>query len=322
MTSAARESISETKQSAPACRVCGSDRVVSLGAPLYRPPTKVAGVPIRVDDLNLSLYCCTQCGYQFVSPIVPEERLLACYRESGGKNWTTDPNVNEAIVTHRYYENKRRVLERFSPGRRVLDFGCYDGGFLRYLGDTWDRAGIEPSEVAAKTAASHDIKILGPTIESVDSEYDGTFDAILSFDVFEHLARPVETIKGLARLLRPGGVLVVETGNSEAISWRLTGRAYWYCGLVEHIGFFNRQSVETAGRLAGLELAHFERSYHTRQPFWFTLRSLAMAGVYLALRAARKLHVPLRGKLDLVSQGTMPSTFGVRDHFLAVLRRG
>jgi SAM-dependent methyltransferase len=302
------------------CRVCGSDRLNGLGAPLYRPPTKVAGVPIRVDDLNLRLYRCRECGYQFSAPAVPEERLLACYRESDGKNWTTDPHVDPTIVVRRNYARKRALLEQFSPGRQILDFGCYDGGFLRFLDASWQKSGIEPSMVAAEMAASGSIRILGPTVDAVGPEHNETFDAIVSFDVFEHLANPVAVLGELRRLLRPGGILLIETGNTDAISWRLTGRAYWYCGIVEHIGFFNQQSLGVAGRLAGLQLAHFERSYHTRVGWTWTMRSYPRAAVYYALRVLRGLGVPLPGHAGIVAQGALPGNFGDRDHFLAVLR--
>ncbi|MDB5321803.1 MAG: hypothetical protein JWN40_3434 [Phycisphaerales bacterium] len=303
------------------CRVCGSERVVRLGAPRYRPPTKVAGVPIRVDDLDLSLYRCSECDYQFVAPVIPQERLLACYRESSGSNWKTDPQVDAAIVNQRYYANKRAVLERFSPGRQVLDFGCYDGGFLKYLGAEWQTAGIEPSTVAAGIAAGHGVQILGPTIDAVGAEHNASFDAIISFDVLEHLPEPVATLSALRRLLRPGGVMVVETGNSAALAWRLTGPAYPYCGIVEHVGFFNERSLGVAGRRAGLELAHFQRSCHTRTPLWYYILSYPRAAVYLALRALRRLRVPLPEHLDVIAQGGFPATFGDQDHFIAVLRR-
>jgi SAM-dependent methyltransferase len=304
-----------------ACRVCGSGDLTCLGAPLYRPPTKVAGVAIQVDDLNLRLYRCRNCGYQFSAPLVPEERLLACYRESSGKNWTTDAQVDPRIVALRNYARKRALLEQFSPGRRILDFGCYDGGFLRFLDDSWRKSGIEPSTAAAGIASSHSIRILGPTVDAVGPEHNETFDAIVSFDVFEHLGNPVAVLGELRRLLRPGGILLIETGNTDALSWRLIGRAFWYCGIVEHIGFFNQQSLGVAGRLAGLELAHFERSYHMRMPWTLTAGFLPRAAGYYALRALRGLGVRLRGRAGLVAQGTLPANFGDRDHFLAVLRR-
>ena len=303
------------------CRVCGSADVRSLGRPRYRPPTKVAGVPIRIDDLNLFHYRCTACDYQFVAPVVPEERLLACYRESSGKNWTTDPAVDASIAHHRFYANKKAVLERFSPGKRVLDFGCYDGGFLSYLGDAWDKSGIEPSTVAADLAASHGVRIIRPTIDAVGGEYDQSFDAVVSFDVLEHLPDPVQTLTSLTRLLKPGGVMVVETGDSGNLAWRLSGPAYWYCGIVEHIGFFNRQSVATAGKLAGLELLHFERTRHSRYAGSERFRGVAVTAAYLGLRALRAMRVPLPTRLKVIAEGINPTHFGSRDHFLAVLRR-
>src|SRR5205085_9962946 len=112
------------------------------------------------------------------------------YRRSAGGHWATDARV----ATSRRYDRKRELLLQFAPGRRVLDFGCYDGGFLDYLGPEFDRNGIEPSTSAAQRAAQRGVRIPGPTVDSVDTAAIEPFDAILIFDVMEHLTDPVATL--------------------------------------------------------------------------------------------------------------------------------
>jgi SAM-dependent methyltransferase len=276
-------------------------------------------VRIEVGDLGLRHYRCRGCGYQFVSPPVPVERLLECYASAGAGHWTTDPGAAGEL---RLYARKRELLERYSPGRRVLDFGCYDGGFLAYLGAGWGRFGIEPSTAAAEVARSRGVEVIAATVEEVDSErYAGTFDAVVVFDVMEHLVDPVGTLAALRALLTPGGVILIETGNSDSADWRLTGTAYWYCGLVEHVGFFNKRSIREAGGRAGLGLAHFERSWHIRRPATSYVGAALSAGAYYALRAAKALAAPLPGRLENIASGIKPRTLDGRDHFLAVLRR-
>src|SRR5688572_27017381 len=242
------------------CRVCGFTDCVDCGPPAYRLPTRVAGVAIDVSDLALTHQVCRACSYRFVHPVIPEERLLDCYRRAPKHHWGTEPELAEG----RFYARKRQLLEQFAPGRRVLDFGCYDGGFLEYLGDGWDKSGIEPSDDAARIAASRGIRILGPTVESVAPGSVEPFDAVVLFDVIEHLNDPVATLRALVQLLKPGGVILVETGDTDSPHLARTGKLHLYCGLVEHVGFFNRGSIAEAGRRAGgLELAHFERSVHS-----------------------------------------------------------
>jgi SAM-dependent methyltransferase len=306
----------ETAATQPRCRVCGSTNTENLGRPAHHLPTKVAGVPINVTDLNMGFFRCRDCGYAFIDPPVPESRLLDCYAQSSGSHWPTD----EAVAYQRFYSLKRDLLHRFAPGRRVLDFGCYDGGFLDYLGPEFDRNGIEPSTAAADRARQRGVNVLAPTIDALPFAGIEPFDAILIFDVMEHLIAPVETLNGLARLLKPGGIMLIETGNYDSPAFKKLGPRYVYAAIVEHVGFFNRSSIAKAAQLAGLSLTHFEESQHSMRPDANRAKFAAVNAAYSVLRAARALRIPLTTRLANIAAGPVPRSTCLRDHFLAVLQ--
>jgi SAM-dependent methyltransferase len=308
------------------CPVCGSTDCEDFGPPVYRLPARVAGVPIELSDLPLRHLRCRRCTYRFIHPPIPAERLLACYSAAPEGNWHTGSNVAE----DRAYDRKRDLLEKFAPGRRVLDFGCYDGGFLQYLGASWEPFGIEPSDHAAHIAASHGVRMLGPTVEAAlesalpqgAAAPEPTVDAIVIFDVMEHLNDPVDTLAKLARFLRPGGIMLIETGDTDSRHFARVGKLYSYCGFVEHVGFFNRRSIAQAGAsAAGLELAHFETSLHAKYWTRDPLRARMHVWAYWVLRGLHRLGMPLGRRLGRVAAGTVPRTLEPRDHFLAVLRK-
>jgi SAM-dependent methyltransferase len=276
-------------------------------------------MPIRIDDLNMCYCRCKECTYQFIWPRIPEERLLACYQSASEKNWMTDGSRAEEI---RSYALKKQLLQVYAPGRRVLDFGCFDGGFLEYLGNEWDRFGVEPAVKAANIARNRGVRILGPSVDAIPPEFAGTMDAIVLFDVMEHLVDPVATLAGLRRLLVPDGIILIETGDCNSAHWRLIGRDYYYCAIVEHVGFFNKKSLDTAARRAELKLEHFRPSVHD-SPFAPVSVLLSLPFVVLAyylLRALRQMHAPLSPRLNAIAQGGSPAGFQRADHFLAVLR--
>jgi SAM-dependent methyltransferase len=296
--------------------VCGSADCARLGPPAHHVPATVAGVAIDVSDLHCIYYRCRACGYEFIDPPVPAERLLDCYRRSAGQHWATDVSV----ASSRRYEHKRDLLLQFAPGRRVLDFGCYDGGFLDFLGPEFDRNGIEPSTSAAQRAQQRGVNVLGPTVESVDPAAIAPFDAIIIFDVMEHLTDPIGTLTALQKLLRPGGIMLIETGNTDAPEFRKYGPRYCYAAVVEHVGFFNSSSIAEAGRRAGLELSHFERSRHSEWPSR-PVRNRLQNWAYGLLRTLWRMHLPLPARMLNVARGPVPRVLDLIDHFLAVLRK-
>ena len=118
-------------------------------------------------------------------------------------------------------------LHRFNPVRLgfirdqvLLDIGC-GGGLLcepmRRLG--FDVTGVDASERDIGTASTHaaeqglDIRYLCSTAETLLAEGEGPFDVVLNMEVIEHVADPGEYLRTTARLLKPGGLMIVATLN-------------------------------------------------------------------------------------------------------------
>jgi 2-polyprenyl-6-hydroxyphenyl methylase/3-demethylubiquinone-9 3-methyltransferase len=105
-------------------------------------------------------------------------------------------------------------------GLRLLDIGC-GGGLLsepmRRLG--FDVTAVDASERNVQVAAAHaaevglDIAYRAATAEQLEAEAAGPFDVILNMEVIEHVADPAEYLRTTARLLAPGGLMIVATLN-------------------------------------------------------------------------------------------------------------
>jgi len=83
---------------------------------------------------------------------------------------------------------------------------------------------------------------------------DGTFDVVTGWHVIEHVRDAVETLAEWRRVLRPGGVLVLETPDSDCVKVRLRGANYRRFWTVEHTYTFNRRNFLPFVERAGLEV--------------------------------------------------------------------
>lgn len=92
-------------------------------------------------------------------------------------------------------------------------------------------------------AASSGIEIVADTISSL-SQRSESYDAIVACDIIEHVPDPLQFIRSLRHHIRPGGWLVITTGNFDAWLWRLTGARFWYCSFPEHISFIGKKWIQ------------------------------------------------------------------------------
>lgn len=106
------------------------------------------------------------------------------------------------------------------PEGALLDLGCGDGRFLRFLHDAGFRrvTGVDISRVQVERSQQHvpEAEVLLGDARSILRERKGTFGAILAIDVLEHLTRDefMEHLQLILDGLRPGGVLIAQVPNA------------------------------------------------------------------------------------------------------------
>lgn len=147
-------------------------------------------------------------------------------------------------------------------GLRLLDIGC-GGGLLsepmRRLG--FEVTGVDASARNIGTAAAHaaqgglDIDYRAATAEQLEAEGAGPFDVILNMEVIEHVADPGQYLRTCARLLAPGGLMIVATLNRtfKALAFAKIGAEYILRWLPPQTHDWSKflKPQEIAGFLAG-----------------------------------------------------------------------
>lgn len=106
----------------------------------------------------------------------------------------------------------RSLLRYKLPPARVLEVGCGHGGFVAMLRQAgFDATGLELSPSVVQFAAdTFGVPVLTGPVED-QSIPAGSLDAVVMMDVMEHLPRPLETLGRCLDLLKPDGVLLVQT---------------------------------------------------------------------------------------------------------------
>ena len=108
------------------------------------------------------------------------------------------------------------MLAKIAPGRRLFDFGAGEGVLVAEairLG--WEAVGHDLNRglVAAANRRWDFNALHSGSLDDFALAKEGSFDAVVSNQVFEHLCRPVETGRKLVSMLRPGGVLYLDVPN-------------------------------------------------------------------------------------------------------------
>jgi SAM-dependent methyltransferase len=146
-------------------------------------------------------------------------------------------------------------LRRFASGGRLVEVGCAYGFFLLEARGVFEVAGFDVSTEASRAARERGLDVVTGEPDEGALAARGPFDAAVLLDTLEHLADPAATLRLLGRHLRPGGALLLTTGDLGSPLARLTGRRWRLMTPPQHLWFFTRRSLGLLLDAAGLRVA-------------------------------------------------------------------
>jgi 2-polyprenyl-3-methyl-5-hydroxy-6-metoxy-1,4-benzoquinol methylase len=196
-----------------------------------------------------------------------------------------------ALLPHRRIGmNAMAMWLPWQPGGKLLEIGSGNGDRLALLQDLgWTVSGIEPDAEAAQLASARGLDVLTGTLQP-EAFTAASFDAILMSHVIEHVPDPQETIRECHRLLRPGGVLIMLTPNTDSLGHRLFGRNWLHLDSPRHLHLFNSRNLSKLCSDVGFATV---RSTTTLRDANWTL------GASLVLQSGKRYTI---GQLPLVSK--------------------
>jgi len=294
------------------CPACGENLTNHIGR------LRINSGIIRLTDPG-NIYECPICGLLFRRPYLSPLDLAKNYGELPAILWNySEPRTDFNLAAS--------VIRKMLPSGSILDVGCFRGDFLAMLPANYQKFGIEHSESARQVARQRGITLIGELIEEIESERLG-FHAITLLDVIEHLPYPFVSLQRLLTLLLPGGTLILSTGNTDVLPWRLMRRDYYYY-FSEHVSFFNPRWFRWVANQLNLNLVLLKRFSHFGGSSFERWEQFAKCLAFWTVEHVHKY--PLLQNLmcsiypfNKVSQWSLPPmTHLWRDHILVVLKSG
>lgn len=217
---------------------------------------------------------CAQCGTLRIARI---PRELGRYYTGGYYSFTPPPVHGAVKGWLRRMRNRGairgdraagRLLSRFmpypergvgdwvrrsgiGPESRILDVGCGAGLLLVDLADAGFREllGIDPY-LPETVRYANGVEVRRETLEDVRGE----FDLVMLHHVLEHVASPVELLRGVARRLAPGGTALVRLPTVSSEAWERYREQWVQLDPPRHLFVPSRRGMEALVERAGLSI--------------------------------------------------------------------
>lgn len=271
----------ESLEVVPTCPICGS----AARTLIHQALTDNA---FRVAPGNWRMWRCEDCGSGFLDPRPTQNSISKAYEtyythathtiSRGGRLKQGILSAAYGYLNARYglsltpasriggcltyllppfrgfLDGKLRHLPRPSSSSMLLDLGCGHGDFLAFARQAgWQALGLDFDIRAVAAARARGIEVMHGGLEVLGDDARDRYDYITLSHVIEHVYHPVETLRQVHRLLRPGGLAWIETPNIDALGHRHFGRHWRGLEAPRHLVLFSVRAMKQSLRDAGFE---------------------------------------------------------------------
>lgn len=278
--------MSQQEGTSVTCRICGSidDYRLHIAREI------VFGLPGQFE-----YYECNRCGCLQIATV--PENLGSYYPKEYYSFHTAQPGLLKGWMKRRralYGLTDRGVIGRMLTMRwgvpayidwvrqsglsfdhRILDVGCGAGTLLVDMADLGFRhlTGIDPF-VDHDVSHGSAVQIFKKGIDQVEERYD----FVMLHHSFEHVPEPAETLRHVARVLRPGGQALIRIPVADSYAWRTYGVDWAQLDAPRHLYLHTRESMRLLASGAGFTI---ERIGYDSDAFQFWASEQVRLGVLL-----------------------------------------
>jgi 2-polyprenyl-3-methyl-5-hydroxy-6-metoxy-1,4-benzoquinol methylase len=186
---------------------------------------------------------CVNCDHRYANPQLSDSALNRYYTQINSEYYQGEiEQIDKLLLQHRDIVS---AIEKKITKGSILEIGCGNGYLLNLFDkNRWVVTGVEPFGPAASFARNYlGLEVINGYLDSTTFANTKKFDVILLFDVMEHLKQPNEMIELIKYYLKPGGFLVIGTGDISSLNAQLSGKHWSYITLREHLSFYSKASM-------------------------------------------------------------------------------
>lgn len=283
--------------------------------------------PETSDDI-FHMVQCDDCGLHYLNPRPDISALSIIYPKNYHAYNIRTPAVKAEKkpfvirLRHKIYSKRfKPVLKYLNHLKKIdmLDVGCGDGWQLdlykQLAPNRINTFGVEIREEACKVAESYGHKTYCGLFESLDFKGQ-QFDLINLSQVIEHVADPKEFMQHIFKVLKPGGILALETPNTNSLDAKLFRARFWGAyHFPRHWTLYNPSSIKQLGQSTGFELR--ELNFTPSPVHWvWTINSYLLTKGNFCKKIAKTIFTPLGVFHGSVRTFILLSSFTLVDLFL------
>jgi len=292
-----------------------------------------AAIAIRLTDRHNGYRAARRCPVCFSSEVwswaqIPTNVVRACGRckckylnrfdedESAVGRWplaeeSERPTVNSQQSTEtiraktaREKTSARRLagLRRHAGARaRVLEIGVRDASFGAAAAREFEYVGIDRAPAVARAARAKGLEVYCSTLSGFVNT-GPSFDAVTLHHVLENMADPHDALARIKDLLKPGGILMLTTFDTEGLLFLMTARKWMAHAFRTHRILYSRSAMIELLEHSGFEILTIGPDFEYRDHRFFRHMVAARWPMFarLALPLLRMMPDPL-----IVSSGSI-----------------